>query len=67
MAAPKKSKTRFWLQENVETRNVAKRLNELSAEGFTIFAVNQSLSVGGSYEVLYYMEKFTDSEELDKT
>jgi len=59
MAAAKKTKTRFWSQENVENRNVAKRLNELSAEGYEIFAINQSLGVGGSYHVIYYVDKPT--------
>lgn len=59
MAAPKKIKTRLWSQENVETRNVAKRLNELSAKGFTIFAVNQSMGIGGNYEVIYYVDNVT--------
>jgi flagellar basal body P-ring protein FlgI len=62
MAAPtKKSKTRFWSQENVQNRNVAKRLNELSAEGFEIYAVNQSMSVGGSYEIIYYTDKVAEA------
>ena len=56
------TKTRFWSQENVENRNVAKRLNELSAQGFEIFAVNQSLGIGGSYHVIYYMDKLTSEE-----
>jgi hypothetical protein len=57
------TKTRFWSQENVENRNVAKRLNELSAAGFEIFAVNQSLDIGGSYHVIYYVDKPTPAEE----
>jgi hypothetical protein len=62
-AASTATKTRFWSQENVENRNVAKRLNELSAAGFEIFAVNQSLGIGGSYHVIYYVDKPTPAEE----
>ena len=55
-------KVRVWSQENVETRSVANRLNELSAHGFEIFAVNQSLGIGGSYHVLYYKDSSVSEE-----
>ena len=55
------TKTRFWAQENIQNRNVAKRLNELSAEGYEIFTVNQSMGIGGTYEVIYYIDKPTEA------
>ena len=48
---------RHWALENVQTRIVASRLNELSSKGPTIFAVNQSAGIGGTYEVLSYFDK----------
>ena len=48
---------RHWTLENVQTRNVSTRLNELSAKDYTIFAVNQSQAIGGTYEVIYYIDK----------
>jgi hypothetical protein len=48
---------RRWSMENVQTRNVAERLNELSAKDYTIFAVNQSQAIGGTYEVIYFIDK----------
>lgn len=60
VASPKKVaalKTRYWSQVNVQNRNVAEKLNELSASGHTIFTVNQSIGIGGVYEVLYYIDK----------
>ena len=57
MATIKKTKTRFWSQENVQNRNVASRLNELSAEGYEIHTISQSIGIGGVYEVIYYIDK----------
>ena len=48
---------RRWAQVNVQNRNVAEKLNELSAEGYTIFSVNQSVGIGGTYEVIYYADR----------
>jgi hypothetical protein len=54
---PKAPKVRQWTMEIVQNRNVASRLNELSAEGYSIFSVVPSANIGGSYEVLFYIEK----------
>lgn len=48
---------RRWAQVNVQNRNVADKLNELSASGHTIFSVTQSVGIGGTYEVIYYIDR----------
>jgi hypothetical protein len=53
-------KTRFWSQVNVQNRYVADKLNELSALDHQIFAVNQSQGVGGTYEIVYYIDKLVE-------
>lgn len=58
----KKTKTRQWSLEFVQTRNVADKLNELSAKGYTIFSVNPSVSIGGSYEVVYYIDRQKETD-----
>jgi hypothetical protein len=50
-------KLRRWAQVNVQNRNVSDKLNELSASGHTIFSVNQSVGIGGTYEVIYYIDR----------
>jgi hypothetical protein len=45
---------RNWFLETINSRVLPSRLNELSASKHTIFSVNQSTHIGGSYEVLYY-------------
>lgn len=61
---PFKRKVRQWFHENVQTRNVAIRLNELSATGFSVFSVIPSIQNGGVHEVLFYIDK--DAESLEK-
>ena len=55
-ATKKEAGKKKWSLENVQTRNVAARLNELSDSGNTIFAVNQSTHIGGTYEVIFWIE-----------
>ena len=47
-------KAHVWGMINVQTRDVASKLNQLSFEGKVIFSVNQSQHIGGTYEVIYY-------------
>lgn len=59
----KAPKIRHWAQATVLNRLVADKLNELSAAGYTVFSVNQSVSIGGSYEIIYYIENDQPAEE----
>ncbi len=54
---PFKRKIRQWSHDIIQTRQLSTHLNKLSADGYTVFTVNQSSHIGGSYEVLYYIDK----------
>lgn len=54
----KAPKIRHWAQATVLNRLVADKLNELSAAGYTIFTVNQSVSIGGSYATWHHVGRF---------
>jgi hypothetical protein len=50
------AKVRKHTCENVNKNNVAQFLDKLHAEGGTLVAMNISLAIGGSYEVISYKE-----------
>ncbi len=51
------AKTRTWSLISANSRDLANVLNKLSAEGYKIFSVNSSANVGGSYEILHFIDK----------